>query len=103
MAASNSLDSIVTIKGWPPGFSIFGVTSTIVRFPGCVDQPPVTRVSPCDKFDRSEAVKVRTPEIAPNSLGGGRSDGDVVVKLTGIHTLTAAAAATVATGLFGEA
>jgi hypothetical protein len=33
----------------------------------------------------------------------GFSDGDVVVKLTGIHTLTAAAAPTVATGLFGEA
>jgi len=33
----------------------------------------------------------------------GYSNGDVVVKLTGIHTLTAAAAPTVATGLFGEA
>jgi len=33
----------------------------------------------------------------------GFSDGDIVVKLTGIHTLTAAAAPTVATGLFGEA
>jgi hypothetical protein len=33
----------------------------------------------------------------------GYTNGDVVVKLTGIHTLTAAAAPTVATGLFGEA
>jgi len=33
----------------------------------------------------------------------GYSNGDVVVKLTGIHTLTAAASPTVATGLFGEA
>jgi hypothetical protein len=33
----------------------------------------------------------------------GFSDGDVVVKLTGIHTLTAAAAPVPATGLFGEA
>jgi hypothetical protein len=33
----------------------------------------------------------------------GYSNGDVVVKLTGIHTLTAAAAISPATGLFGEA
>jgi hypothetical protein len=33
----------------------------------------------------------------------GYSNGDVVVKLTGIHTLTAAAATSPATGLFGEA
>ena len=33
----------------------------------------------------------------------GYTNGDVVVRLTGINTLTAAAAPTVATGLFGEA
>ena len=33
----------------------------------------------------------------------GLSDADIVVKLTGIHTLTAAAVSAAATGLFGEA
>jgi len=33
----------------------------------------------------------------------GFTNGDIVVRLTGLHTLTAAAAPTVATGLFGEA
>jgi len=38
-----------------------------------------------------------------NTVRDGFSDADIVVKLTGINTLTAAASPTVATGLFGEA
>jgi len=41
--------------------------------------------------------------VTESGSGDGFTDGDIVVKLTGIHTLTAAAAPTVATGLFGEA
>jgi len=41
--------------------------------------------------------------VTETGTTNGFSDGDIVVKLTGIHTLTAAAAPTVATGLFGEA
>jgi hypothetical protein len=41
--------------------------------------------------------------VTESGSGDGFTNGDIVVRLTGLHTLTAAAAPTVATGLFGEA